>query len=160
MTQTTRGNPSVSAVAHGSVPNISVLRGRHRHATSFSQSGPSRTMVDLMGTQNSKRFSKEQKRGRSRLQEPKSREETPKKGSDGGGATQIRNMNALQKCKERPRSMPARRIREPEKRGRCLVILNEASAHLVGDLDSRVTGPALGSVEGDDAHRVFVLPFE
>jgi hypothetical protein len=56
--------------------------------------------------------------------------------------------------------MPAGRIRETEKRGRCLVILNEASAHLVGDLDSHVTGPALGSVEGDDAHRVFVLPFE
>jgi hypothetical protein len=40
------------------------------------------------------------------------------------------------------RSVPAGRIQEPEKRGRYLVIFNEAAAHFVGDVHSRITRPA------------------
>jgi hypothetical protein len=38
--------------------------------------------------------------------------------------------------------------------------LNEASAHPVGDLHSHVTAPAFSRIEGNDAHRIFVLPVE
>jgi hypothetical protein len=38
--------------------------------------------------------------------------------------------------------------------------LNEASAHLIGDLHSHVTAPAFSRIEGNDAHRIFILPVE
>jgi hypothetical protein len=84
----------------------------------------------------------------------------PKKGSDGRGATANQKYERTAKNATRPCSVPAGRIQEAEQRGRYLVILNEASAHLVGDVYSGITRPAFGGVEGDDAHRVFVLPCE
>ena len=56
--------------------------------------------------------------------------------------------------------MPAGGLQEPEQRGRCLVVLDEASAQFVGDIYSDITRPASGGIEGDDADRIFVLALQ
>jgi hypothetical protein len=57
-------------------------------------------------------------------------------------------------------SMPVARFHKREQRLRYLVVLDKASAQLVGDIHGHVTGPAFRRVEGHDPNRVFILPIE
>jgi hypothetical protein len=57
-------------------------------------------------------------------------------------------------------SVPASRLQKPENRGWYFVVLNGPAAQFVGDVQSYVARPTLSYIKGDDADRVYVLPFE
>ena len=70
-----------------------------------------------------------------------------------GGAASTRKLRA---GADRSLARPDR-LQEIEHRGRCLIVLNVASAHFISDLDGRVATPSFGGVEDDDPDRMGVL---